>query len=303
MRAEIGKPLAQMCREFLRPLARILLRAGMTYSEFAQIAASAFVDVASGEFGLHGRPANVSRVAIITGLSRREVRRQRNLLSETDTADAESDHAHHWSPASRVLTGWHQDPEFADADGNPKSLPLKGERASFESLLKRYCGDIPHGAMASELERVGAIEIDNGHARVLSRGYVNTDLSPAVLTMFGKMMHDFTSTLEFNLQLGAGEHPWFQRVAYNTRLKPTSVKFLKKLVARDGQALLEQLDAWMSSHEASDDEDDHLEAGVGVYFYQDRTRTRSYKMTPSESRRARAIDAVQSIKQLSGEPQ
>ena len=271
----------------------------MTYTEFSQIAASTFVDVASGEFGKHGRPANVSRVAIITGLNRREVRRQRQLLSAAQDNGEESATTRHWSPASRVLTGWHQDPDFTDEKGKPRELPLKGKVGSLDALLRRYCGDIPRGAMTSELQRVGAIEFEGNVVRVLKRNYVNTDQSPEVLRMVGKILHDFTSTLDFNLQVGAGEHPWFQRVAYNTHLKPTALKLFKKLVARDGQALLENLDAWMSAHEVPEDSEDHVEAGVGLYFYQDRARTRSYKMTLSEVLRARADSAAGPAKQAS----
>ena len=293
MRHWMDKPVQRMCRELLRPLARILLRAGMTYAEFEELSKSTFVDVASGEYGKHGRPANVSRVAIITGMSRREVRRYRDRLAEELKTGSVQGDARYWSPASRVLSGWHQDADFTDGEGRPLSLPLEGASASFESLLKRYCGDIPRGAMASELERVGAVVIESERARVLTRNYVSSDQSAEVLEMVGTFLRDFTSTLDFNLQVGAGENPWFQRLVYNSRLKPTALKLFKRLVARDGQAWLEELDTWLSAHEVADDGDDPVRAGMGIYYFQDRARTRSYKMTWSESLQARSAESEQ----------
>ena len=53
----------------LRPVVRILLRYGIGYREFAEVTKTAFVDVASADFGIRGRPTNISRVAVMTGLS------------------------------------------------------------------------------------------------------------------------------------------------------------------------------------------------------------------------------------------
>ena len=61
----------------LRPLARALLRAGIGYREFEEISKTAFVDVSTRDYGLRGRPTNISRVAVMTGLTRKEVRRIR----------------------------------------------------------------------------------------------------------------------------------------------------------------------------------------------------------------------------------
>ncbi len=64
-------------RRWLRPLVHVLIRCGITWREFAEVARTAYVEVASTRFGKHGRPTNVSRTAMLTGLSRREVRAQR----------------------------------------------------------------------------------------------------------------------------------------------------------------------------------------------------------------------------------
>ncbi len=283
MRPITEKTISGVCARILEPLVRILLKAGFTYHEFASVARSTFVDVASGEFGKRGRPANVSRVAIITGLSRKAVKKERDLIEERLAGASPAPVEQLWNPAMRVISGWYQDADFLDSDGHPRDLPLNGAKSSFATLLDRYCGDIPHNAMASELERVGVIAIQDNVAKILQRSYVDTTDTIEVLDMVGTFLHDFTATIEFNLKRGADENAWFQRVADNTQLKPGALRSLRRILTADGQELLEKLDRWMSNHEVDEHRSEQpVRAGVGIYFFQDQARTRSYKPTYSE---------------------
>ena len=93
----------------LRPLARALLRAGIGYREFAEISKSAFVDIATRDYGLRGRPTNISRVAVMTGLTRKEVRRLRDKSEAgEETATVRS------TPMSTILHRWFIEDEFLD---------------------------------------------------------------------------------------------------------------------------------------------------------------------------------------------
>src|ERR1700724_2887695 len=69
--------------QWLKTLVPVLLRCGITWREFAELAKTTYVEVATDNFGKRGRPTNVSRTAILTGLVRRDVRKPRQILSET----------------------------------------------------------------------------------------------------------------------------------------------------------------------------------------------------------------------------
>ena len=75
MAVALDKTLLRAARRILWPLARILLRNGITAVAFQELARKVFVDVAYEEFALTGRTQSASRVAVITGLSRKEVAR------------------------------------------------------------------------------------------------------------------------------------------------------------------------------------------------------------------------------------
>ncbi len=73
-------------RQWLKPLVHVLVRCGVTWKDFAELAKTAYVEVATEQFGKRGRPTNVSRTAVLTGLARREVRKQRERLNATPQA-------------------------------------------------------------------------------------------------------------------------------------------------------------------------------------------------------------------------
>ncbi|MGD8772267.1 MAG: DUF6502 family protein, partial [Gammaproteobacteria bacterium] len=116
----------------LRPIVRLLLKNGVMWKEFAELAKSVYVDVAGRDYGIGGRQTNASRVSILTGLSRREVKKQRDLL-EGQPAPGPSK----TSNATRLLSGWFQDPDFLDPSGEPKLLNREGGSNSFEALHRR----------------------------------------------------------------------------------------------------------------------------------------------------------------------
>src|SRR5690349_17544767 len=134
MRSATTSQVLAAARQWLRPLVHVLLRCGITWKDFAELARMSYVDVATQQFGKRGRPTNVSRTAVLTGLTRREVRKQRARLAATPET-----WAGHVTKASLVLSAWHQDPEFLDSRGRPVPLPMEGERVSFAALLRR-CG-------------------------------------------------------------------------------------------------------------------------------------------------------------------
>ena len=91
----------------MRPLIRILLRHGVTYAEFSEVVKTVFVTVAAQEFRVPGKKMSKARIALVTGLTRKEVQR----LSSVDQKERFSVKTN-LSRIGRVLTGWHTDPDF-----------------------------------------------------------------------------------------------------------------------------------------------------------------------------------------------
>ena len=233
-----------------------------------------YVDVARQEYGIQGRPTNNARVAVITGLSRREGSRIRNKLLE----GAESPDLRQGNRISRILTGWHVDPEFQNENGQPKDLPATGPTGSLFSLLKRYAGDLPHGALKKEMLQLGLVEEKpNGRLKVLQREYVYTTLDPEIVRQMSVALHDHATTLEHNINPVRKKPARFERMADNARISTRSAKTFMKLVESRGMEFLQEIDAWLSTHEideSNDDTDRQVRLGVGVYLIHDDSQQR-----------------------------
>ncbi|NNF66113.1 MAG: hypothetical protein HKM98_01240 [Gammaproteobacteria bacterium] len=257
----MNKFVHSACRHLLRPVVSVLLRAGLPWKEFSQISREIYVDVASREYGLEGRPTNVSRVAILTGLSRKQVREQRTRLERAEKATDPGQF--NMNPATRVITGWHEDPDFS-TKGKANDLRRNGNK-SFTELLSRYGGDIPQVALEKELKRTGAIEeTGNGKLRALKRVFVPQGLDAEYIRLFGAHLHDLAHTISYN---ATHETPRFQRAASAENIPRAVAADFHKKVQREGQKFLERLDAWLAKHKATNSED-VTRVGVGLYFFE-----------------------------------
>lgn len=255
--------LTAALRHLLRPLVRILLRHGIAYGDFAEIARAVYAESAREDFALPGRKSTDSRVAILTGLTRKEVKALREA--------AAGDHHSSANRATRVLSGWYQDPDFTGADGEPRVLPLDGE-GSFAELVRRYSGDMPSRALLEELRRVNAVTLDGkNRVQVLSRAYVPRAGDLEGLRMLGTALHDLTSTIDHNLTRN-GAPARFQRTVFSERVPARMIPILRRITAERGQRFLESLDDWLSANELKPRDksgDAGLRTGVGIYFFQD----------------------------------
>jgi hypothetical protein len=255
------------CRRWLRPVARWLLRSGVTWKEFAEVSRSVFVLTAREEFGIRGRPTNVSRVALLTGMSRRDVRRV-ETESHAPPAAATEDALNH---ASRVLTGWHLDAEFLDPDGRPRVLPADGPGGTFAQLLRRFAGDIPTTALIKELLKSGSVErLDDGSYRALRRYYMPCAMDGQAVERSGSVLADLATTIEYNLSRPAGMPARFEGRAQNRRIDPRHVPAFRAFVEREAQAMLERMDEWLNTHEAPTGES-AVRLGLGIYAIHDTT--------------------------------
>jgi hypothetical protein len=257
-------------RQWLKPLVHVLIRCGITWKEFAEVAKTAYVEVATSQFGKRGRPTNVSRTSVLTGLARREVRSQRERIN--DGAEQLTGYV---TKASLVLSAWHLDPEFLDAAGKPALLPLDGEGASFTSLLRRCgAGDVRPSTLLKELRSAGAVRVtDKGLLEPLQRIYVPHKMEEELIRLWGTVLADIASTYVHNLTRDGRTPPRFERAAVNDRVLVSALPEFREFLNKEGQAFLERIDAWLLAHEAHGSASGRARAtirlGAGVYHLQD----------------------------------
>jgi hypothetical protein len=266
----VGTALAVAVERVLRPLFRILLRNHMSFKAFVDIAKHSYVEVAAHEFGIPGKKTSVSRVALLSGLTRKEVQR---LLEAPAADDAEA--GERYNRAARVVAGWVRDADFSDADGNPKVLSLQEEskaRGSFAELARRFSGDIPSRAILDELLRVGVVEkIDDNSVRLKTRAYVPESGDTDKLNILGTDVSDLISTIDHNLQRGAAD-PFFQRKVMYDNVPVEALEEFRRLSGTQAQGLLERLDKWLSQHDrdtSGPGGTGQIRTGIGIYYFEE----------------------------------
>ena len=267
------------CRAVLRPLVRMLLKHGVMHKEFVELSKEIYVDVARREYGLRGRPTNVSRVVLLTGIGRKEVTRLRDQLEQAGPADEQTATQGKQNRIARVLSGWHQDPDYLDAVGEPRVLPVEGPAPSFEELVKRYGGDVPGVTIFRELKRTGAIRATNGDKiEVLRRNYRLDTADPDALTRAGSVLADIGNTVTHNLYHDAKEPTRFEARATNTNIPSSAMPAYRQFIYRQSQAFLETVDEWLTHHEIADADVSKTPVqriGLGMYWIQSDSGSKS----------------------------
>lgn len=262
----LHEAVLQACRNFMIPIARFLLRNGVTFKEFAEISKWAFVHVASEDYGTRGRKASVSRIAAVTGVSRKEVSRLRTLREE-QTGISES------SKAAQVLSIWRQDPDFLGEDGRPITISPDGRtEPSLFSLLERANVDLDAKEILRQLERSRAVRYTpGGQLRLLSSYYIPSSQDPEYIKRFGLRLRDLAQTIYHNSIASDRDNPRrFEATAYTMRLDSRYLPRFRNIVAEQGVTFLRQIDEWLAGHEVKEDGTRLPEiAGVGVYLFEE----------------------------------
>ncbi len=250
--------MAQTVKDHLRsalalmfkPLVRLLVSQGLTHAEFSEVVKEVYVEVALRHFEPSER-INKSRVAVLTGLTRKEVK---NVIDRAIEASALEKTK---SRPSRVLSGWYEDPKFTGPYGIPLELPYESQsegQVSFTELVKTYSGDMAPRQMLNELLRSGSVIEDENLYKAVSRLYEPTALSPELIQRLGDIGYRFFSTAALNITKEGQGTGYFERAVFANEGCTTNVieKFDKHIKAK-GQRFLEELDIWFSANEHGND--------------------------------------------------
>lgn len=251
----------------IKPIARFLLRAGIGFREFSDISKAAFVQVATEDYGIRGRPTNVSRVAVMTGLTRKEVKRIRDLgFEQREGLIARR------NPLSDLLHYWNTDPDYCDAEGKPIPLFLSGPTISFSSLVRRCAGDIPPGAMRTELKRIGAIlEKEDGTLVVNTRQLLPDDADNRLLVGINYGLRTMASTIAVNGD-SSTVTTYPQKFIDSALIDPKKLPEIQQKLTDKIMKFAVEIDDFLSKIE---EDSRHVEAsdmasiGVGVYYYKE----------------------------------
>ena len=276
MRSQIQDALLSALEAILRPIVKLLLQSGIGYSEFAAVAKLVFVQVATDDYMKRGRPANFSQVSAMTGISRKEVSRIRKREpGERWTPNMEA------SPVNTILHEWHFDRDFSDGAGTAKTLPFEGP-LSFSTLVARYAGDIPPGAMRATLEKARVLsQTGDGLLSVIQPYFYSRTFDEDSVRRLAFSIGNLGSTLVYNASLHQRsdlshekrtELSRLERGVWSEHLTEEGVARFKAWVDTAAPRFLEEANHLIGENEPPKTKWDATRpraVGIGVFYYEE----------------------------------
>jgi len=267
-------------RRIMRPLVRLMLRKGVTYTMFTDVLKEVFVDVAHREFRLDDKVPTDSRISLLTGVHRKDVRR---LRSESDASSAAL--PENITLGAQLVNVWTRSPPFCSEAGQALALPRLasvGGECSFDALVAKVSTDIRGRVVLDEWLRLGVVRLDDqDRVHLEAQAFVPQKGFDEKAAYFGHNLHDHACAAVHNLS-GEGL-PFFERSVHYDALTPGSVDTLREAVSQDGMQTLLAFSRLAAELENTDEPShgQRQRITVGLYFYSEATDPDSSKAADS----------------------
>jgi len=268
--SSVGGPpaaLLRAVRRLLGPLVRLLLEHQITYPALTGLLKSVYVEEAARAFAIPGRPQTISRISLLTGIHRKDVKR---LQAE---APAETEAPSNVSLGTQLVLRWTAEPGYQDREGRPRALPRRAsdaDPASFEGLVESVTQDIRPRAVLDEWLRLGVATLDDDdRVHLATDAFVPVHGFDEKAYFLGRNLHDHLAAARHNL---AGEAPpLLERAVYYARLRPESIEALEALANEAGREALGRVNRRaraLQREDAAQPEATHRMA-FGAYFFRE----------------------------------
>lgn len=252
-------------RSILRPLARVAVARGLTLSALLPVLKGVLVEAASEELARRGERPTQSRISVLSGVHRKDVRALQQAAGETAGAREPV------SLAESVVGRWLGDPRYRDAKGRPLALAPAGPAPSFAALVAGVSTDIRPRTVLDELKRLGLVAHDEAADRIALRtdAFVPSADDVRLLRLFEANLADHASAAAANVTGSDG--PFLERAVYYTHLPPEAVAALAREARAHSGELLEELNAQAlaAQREGTPTAGPLQRFRFGVYFYRE----------------------------------
>jgi hypothetical protein len=257
-------------RRILKPLIRLLLDNDIKYNMMLEELKRVYVSVADEEFKLGNKPQTDSRITLLTGVHRKDVRRLRsaNIDAQPETRNL--------SLTSQVIGQWLRNPSYLDENNNPLPLPrlasAGGER-SFEALVANISKDFRARPVLDEWLNLGVVNLDEQDRVHLDiKAFIPNQDIDEKLFYLSMNVHDHLATAVNNVD--PKNSPFLERCVYYYGLTPENIEKLHEAAKEAGMhsmAVLNRLAITLKaeqSKQAKSIENQTLKRmNFGVYFH------------------------------------
>jgi Family of unknown function (DUF6502) len=260
-----GVHLLVALRRILRPIIRILIRAGVRFDEFADLARGVYVESAIRDGVDHAISLTRARVSMVTGLTRQQI----DYYLDTDGAlpTVRPTLAH---VLVEVLQKWHTDAQYVGPYGIPLELEFETSSGrSFRTLVALVDSQVSAGIVLEELLRVGSVTYSGEkHFRAVSRYFMTPMfMSPLQSEHFGNTLTRLAKTLEYNMDPQNPQKRIERFVVADRGLPVEALPQFEKYARERTTEFLMDLDNWLTPHSSSDETETSGRVGTGLNVF------------------------------------
>jgi len=274
-------PLLKAARRLMRPLVRLMVQSGLTFPVLADTLRRLYVEIAVNDILTEPKARTDSRISLLTGVHRKEIRRLREMPADNpDAPDIVT-------LASQIVARWVASGPFTDSAGRPLPLPrLNNDGASpdlsFDKLVESVTKDIRPRAVLDNLLSHGVVLMDaDDRVQLNTEAFIPKPGREEQLFYFARNLHDHVAAAVANIS-AAEIPPFLDRSVHYDRLTPDQVHTLREYARAAAMRVL--LDVNRLAQELTDAAPDAQPAqpqriNFGVYLFDESQRT----ATPSPS--------------------
>lgn len=260
-------------KRVLRPLVKALIAKGVTAPALYSTLKELYVQVARDSFALEGKPPTDSRVSVLTGVHRKDVRVFRSRPREAESAGERR-----VTTMTTVIGRWLGDPDTTAADGTPLKLPRTAQQGpSFDSLVSSVSTDVRPRTILDELRRKGIVELDEDSDEVGLRveALLPRDADER-FHFFARNIGDHVAAAVENVLTEEGPAPFLERAVFYNKLSGASVDEIEARARALALELLTELNRLGYARQSADarkedggGEDANQRFRFGVYFFRE----------------------------------
>jgi hypothetical protein len=259
--AALVKAVNLLCK----PLIRLLIEKGMTFPQFRELMKELYVEVADEHFSLDDKKPSDSRIFVLTGVHRKDIKRIRQQAEQESQKITSSA-----SLSGEIIARWTSMPEYLDDTGNPRPLKKTGknDEAGFEQLVSSVSKDIRAKVILEEWLRLDIVRLEDNFVVLNKSAFVTNKEFKEMAYYLGHNVHDHLASCVNNIL--AENDPMLERSVYYASLTENSVNKLNTMATKKGNELLQYLNKQaIEFYDADKHKDDATyRMRLGVYWYQ-----------------------------------
>lgn len=256
-------------RRLLRPLVGLLIRGGVTFPVLAELLRELYVEVALRDLLKDRREQTDSRVSLMTGVHRKEIRRLRHTATEALVVPPVV------TLSGQVIARWLGAAGYQDGAGVPLILPRAAppDEPSFEALVAEVTTDVrPRAVLDDWLSQGIVTQLPDERLRLNVGAFLPRPGQAEQLFFFARNLSDHIAAASANV-LAAGQPPFLDRSVHYDRLLPLTAGQLEAAARRAAEAALREVNRTaiaLTEAETPDDRATHR-VNFGVYVYVEET--------------------------------